>query len=144
MVPARAGDQGRGFAVVAAEVRTLAHHSAQAAKEIGRLTRGAVGDIERGTQQVQDVSRTIGDVMQGVGQIRHVMERIALASHEQVSSLAEVSSSVAHVDGMTQQNATLVEQAAAATSSLDAQARRLTLSVSVFKLAEVNTPQAGP
>ncbi|GAB3628408.1 chemotaxis protein [Pandoraea terrae] len=133
---ARAGEQGRGFAVVASEVRGLAQRSAAAAKEIKELIGSSVAMIEDGTQQMTEVSATIGQVKQAIKQVSDIVSEIAAASEEQSRGIEQVNQAVVQMDVVTQQNATLVEQAATAAQSLEEQALKLRDAVSVFKLAD--------
>ena len=136
---ARAGEQGRGFAVVASEVRSLAGRSAEAAKEIKGLIVTSVEKVETGTQLVTDAGRTMDEIVQSVRRVADVIGEITAAASEQSSGIAGVNQSIGDLDQMTQQNAALVEESAAAAESLREQAERLKQAVAVFKVNE-----AGP
>jgi methyl-accepting chemotaxis protein len=131
---ARAGEQGRGFAVVAAEVRTLAQRSAAAAKEIKVLIADSVTIIDHGAQSVNEAGASMGHIVASVRQVNEIIERISTASTEQADGIAEVNRAVGQMDDMTQQNAALVEQAAAAAESLHEQTVNLSEAVSIFKI----------
>ncbi|MFL9926461.1 Cache 3/Cache 2 fusion domain-containing protein [Herbaspirillum lusitanum] len=131
---ARAGEQGRGFAVVASEVRALAQRSAAAAKEIKELIDDSAQRVSTGSQLVQQAGATMTDVVQSVQRVTDVMTEISDASHAQSSGIEEVNQTVAQMDEHTQQNAALVEEAAAAAQSLRSQAEKLTAVVAAFKL----------
>ncbi|SMG02017.1 methyl-accepting chemotaxis protein [Burkholderia singularis] len=131
---ARAGDEGRGFAVVAGEVRNLAQRSSGAAKEIKALIDTSVERVRAGSMLVDDAGRTMSDVIGAVRRVTDIMGEIASASEEQSSGIDQASRALAQMDEVTQQNAALVEQAAAAAQSLDEQASRLRQTVSVFQL----------
>ena len=131
---ARAGEQGRGFAVVASEVRTLAQRSAAAAKEIKTLIAASVATIDGGSASVQLAGERMGDIVAAVRQVNDIIDRISSASEEQALGIAEVNQAVGQMDDVTQQNAALVEQAAAAAESLQDQAVQLSQAVSVFKI----------
>jgi methyl-accepting chemotaxis protein len=131
---ARAGEQGRGFAVVASEVRSLAQRSAQAAKEIKSLIGASVSTVEAGSRQVTEAGATMSEVVRQVGSVANLIEQISSATAEQTSGLDLVNSAVSEIDQMTQENAALVEQSAAAAESLRGQADRLVHAVSLFKL----------
>ena len=137
---ARAGEQGRGFAVVAAEVRTLAQRSAAAAREIKGLIADSVKIIEDGSASVSEAGASMGDIVASVRQVNDIIGRISVASTEQADGIAEVNKAVGQMDGMTQQNAALVEQAAAAAASLHEQTVRLARAVSIFKFDGEDAP----
>ena len=131
---ARAGEQGRGFAVVASEVRRLAGRSAPAAKEIKELINASVERVETGTQLVQDAGTTMDDIVQSVQRVTDMIGQITAASAEQSTGITQVNQAVGQLDQMTQQNAALVEESAAAAQSLHEQAAQLTQVVAVFKV----------
>jgi methyl-accepting chemotaxis protein len=141
---ARAGEQGRGFAVVASEVRNLAQRSAAAAKEIKQLIGDSVEKIGRGSKLVGEAGETMDEVVASVKRVTDIMSDIASASAEQSAGIEQVNLSIIEMDGMTQQNAALVEQAAAAFQSLQDQAAELQRVVSIFKLAEGEEAAAAP
>ncbi|MDM4765035.1 methyl-accepting chemotaxis protein [Pelomonas sp. SE-A7] len=134
---ARAGEQGRGFAVVAGEVRTLAQRSAQAAREIKALISSSVEQVEAGNRQVADAGSTMGEVVDSVRRVTQLIAEIANAVQNQTGSLSEVNTAVTQLDGMTQQNAALVEESAAASESLREQASKLAEVVARFRLKSV-------
>lgn len=131
---ARAGEQGRGFAVVASEVRSLAQRSAAAAKEIKTLIGDSVEKVEIGSKLVGQAGATIDEVVSSVRHVTDIIAEISAASQEQSNGIEAVNLAIIEMDGMTQQNAALVEQAAAAAQSLQDQASELAKVVSIFKL----------
>ena len=131
---ARAGEQGRGFAVVATEVRTLAQRSTAAAKDIKDLIQASAGTVDLGHAQVSQASATMETVVASVQQLSTIMAEIAQASDEQRSGIEQVNQAIAQMDQVTQQNAALVEEAAAAADALQEQAHELNQVVGVFKL----------
>ena len=141
---ARAGEQGRGFAVVASEVRTLAQRSAQAAREIKTLIATSVTTIDGGSVAVQQAGDSMGAIVASVQQVNAIIQRVKEASAEQASGITEVNQAVTQMDDVTQQNAALVEQAAAAAASLQDQAVKLSAAVSVFTLDERPAAPSGP
>ena len=130
---ARAGEQGRGFAVVASEVRSLAQRSAQAAKEIKGLIDTSVSKVESGTQLVADAGSTMQEIVSSVQRVSEMIGTITSSAADQSVGITQVHTAVNHLDDMTQQNAALVEQSAAAAMSLKDQASRLAQLVAVFK-----------
>ncbi|QMI05510.1 methyl-accepting chemotaxis protein IV [Citrobacter sp. RHB25-C09] len=133
---ARAGEQGRGFAVVAGEVRNLASRSAQAAKEIKGLIEESVDRVQQGSQLVGTAAQTMNEIVKSVTRVNDIMGEIASASDEQRRGIEQVAQAVSQMDQVTQQNAALVEEAAAATDQLAMQADTLSARVAVFKLEE--------
>ena len=133
---ARAGEQGRGFAVVASEVRSLAQRSAQAAKEIKALIGASVDKVEGGSRLVADAGQTMNEIVSSVQRVSHIINEITAASTEQSDGIGQVNTAVVQLDQMTQQNAALVEQSAAAADSLKDQASKLATVVGNFRLTE--------
>ncbi len=131
---ARAGEQGRGFAVVASEVRSLAQRSAQAAREIKGLIGASVDKVEAGTKLVGEAGSTMQDIVSSVQRVSDVIAEISNAAVEQTAGIGEINRAVTHLDQMTQQNAALVEESAAAAEGMREQAARLSQAVSAFRL----------
>ncbi len=140
---ARAGEQGRGFAVVASEVRSLAQRSAVAAKEIKALIDQSVARVDTGNEQVINAGKTMEQIVTSVRRVSSLVSEIAAASDEQASGIGQINVAVAQMDSVTQQNAALVEEAAAAAASLSDQAEKLTSQVRRFKLAEDRDTASG-
>lgn len=131
---ARAGEQGRGFAVVASEVRSLAQRSAAAAKEIKTLIGDSVEKVDAGSKLVNEAGMTMDEIVASVKRVTDIMSEITAASREQEAGIGQINQAIAEMDTVTQQNAALVEEAAAAAASLQDQAGNLAEVVSVFKL----------
>lgn len=133
---ARAGEQGRGFAVVASEVRNLAGRSATAAKEIKGLIKDSVAKVEEGSKLVDESGEALEKILGSVKKVSDIISEIAAASQEQSDGIVQVNRALMQMDEMTQQNASLVEEAAAASEAMGAQAEELTSLVSYFKLGK--------
>ncbi|WP_367846761.1 methyl-accepting chemotaxis protein [Rhodoferax sp. WC2427] len=131
---ARAGEQGRGFAVVASEVRSLAQRSAQAAKEIKGLIGSSVEKVESGARLVAEAGSTMSDIVQSVKRVTDIVGEITAAATEQSTGINEINRAVVNLDQMTQQNSALVEESAAAATSMREQADQLATAVAVFKV----------
>ena len=131
---ARAGEQGRGFAVVASEVRSLAQRSADAVKEISALIEESTSRVDHGVGLVKNAGETMKEIMKAVTDVRDIMSDIVSASDEQSRGISQVTQAVHEMDGVTQQNSALVQEASAASASLEDQARRLNEIVQVFRL----------
>ena len=133
---ARAGEQGRGFAVVAGEVRSLAQRSAEAAKQIKGLISDSVDKVQAGTQQVAEAGRAMNDIVAQVRRVNDLIGEISAATLEQTQGIGQVGDAVSQLDQVTQQNAALVEESAAAAESLSQQAKRLVEAVGTFRLGD--------
>jgi methyl-accepting chemotaxis protein len=131
---ARAGEQGRGFAVVASEVRSLAQRSAAAAKEIKALIDDSVHKVDAGAKLVDQAGVTMHEIVESVKRVTDIMGEITAASQEQTSGIEQVNKAITQMDHVTQQNAALVEEAAAASEAMQQQAANLAQAISVFKL----------
>ena len=136
---ARAGEQGRGFAVVAGEVRLLARRSAEAASDIKRLIQSSVNAVDGGVKHVESAGKTMQDIVNSIQRVGDIIGEITAASNEQSGGISQVNQAVGDIDRMTQQNAALVEQSAAAADSLKDQAARLAGVVQQFKLEHAST-----
>ncbi|HEY0844106.1 MAG TPA: methyl-accepting chemotaxis protein [Noviherbaspirillum sp.] len=140
---ARAGEQGRGFAVVASEVRNLAQRSASAAKEIKALIQDSVEKVGAGSRLVDQAGATMENVVTSVKRVTDIMDEIASASVEQTAGIEQINQAIVQMDQVTQQNAALVEQAAAAAEAMQDQAAHLAQAVNVFKLSSDDVPATG-
>ncbi|MYN44994.1 methyl-accepting chemotaxis protein [Pseudoduganella sp. FT93W] len=137
---ARAGEQGRGFAVVASEVRTLAHRSAAAAKEIKELIGASVERVDTGSKLVEQAGVTMTEVVASVERVTNIMGDISTAGEQQSAGIEQINQAVTEMDAVTQQNAALVEEAAAAADALKQQAAHLEQMVSIFRLDQQAVP----
>lgn len=141
---ARAGEKGRGFAVVASEVRSLAHRSADAAKEIKALIGDSVTRVDAGSRLVQDAGKTMEEIVDAVNRVTDIMTEISAAAAEQSVGIQQVNQAIVQIEGVTHQNAALVEEASAAASSMKSEAQSLARSVSMFKTSEESKPTFVP
>ncbi len=137
---ARAGEQGRGFAVVASEVRNLAQRSASSAKEIRGLIEDSVGRVEAGARLVEQAGKTMDELVGSVKRVAEIMTEIAAASHEQSSGIEQINRAITQMDTVVQMNASLVEEATAAATSMAGQATGLARAVAQFRLEEGAAP----
>jgi len=141
---ARAGEQGRGFAVVATEVRNLAQRSASAAKEIKTLIGDSVEKVDQGAKLVDQAGATMEEIVASIRRVTDIMGEISAASQEQTSGIEHINEAISQMDQVTQQNAALVEEAAAASESMQEQAGNLSQVVSIFKLNQIHVLGATP
>ncbi|WP_343730401.1 methyl-accepting chemotaxis protein [Duganella sp.] len=141
---ARAGEQGRGFAVVASEVRTLAQRSATAAKEIKQLIDESVSKVGAGARQVDEAGVTMREIVASIQRVTDIMADIQAANSEQSTGIEQINQAIIQMDQVTQQNAALVEQSAAASEAMQEQARKLAELVSVFRVEQSATALAAP
>jgi aerotaxis receptor len=139
---ARAGEHGRGFAVVASEVRSLAGRCSASAKDVAQLVQASIGNVDAGVRTSQAVGEQVRAIAVAIGDVKRVMDGIAAAASEQARGIAQVNAAVAHLDGLTQQNAALVEEAAAATAGVVDQADSIADALAMFKLAGAAQPAA--
>ena len=140
---ARAGEQGRGFAVVASEVRNLARRSADAAKEIKSLIDDSVRKVDNGSKLVHEAGQTMREIVDSIKKVSNISAEIAAASNEQSAGIEQVNQAIVQMDGVTQQNAAMVEEASAAAAALEEQARKLNEAVNIFTLAESGSGVGG-
>jgi aerotaxis receptor len=131
---ARAGEQGRGFAVVASEVRSLAQRTTVAAKEIKQLIAESAERVEVGARRTRDAQERMAEALAAVGQVSHTLQAISTAAAEQQNGIAQINEAVSHMDGLTQQNAAMVEQLAASSSGLSTQVESVNNSMRLFRL----------
>jgi methyl-accepting chemotaxis protein len=141
---ARAGEQGRGFAVVASEVRTLAQRSATAAKEIKQLIDESVSKVGDGARQVDEAGVTMREIVASIQRVADIMSDIQAASHEQTTGIEQINQAIVQMDQVTQQNAALVEESAAASEAMQDQARKLAELVSVFRVEQGSAVRPAP
>ncbi|WP_373989852.1 methyl-accepting chemotaxis protein [Duganella sp. BuS-21] len=141
---ARAGEQGRGFAVVASEVRTLAQRSATAAKEIKQLIDESVSKVGAGARQVDEAGVTMREIVSSIQRVTDIMADIQAASSEQTTGIEQINQAIVQMDQVTQQNAALVEESAAASEAMQDQARKLAELVSVFRVEQAPAALASP
>ena len=141
---ARAGEQGRGFAVVAAEVRALAQRSGAAAKEIKDLIDASTQRVADGATLAGQAGQTMRDIVDSIGRVTGIMNEIVESSREQASGIGQVNQAIVQMDGVTQQNAALVEESAAATREMHEQARALAALVEAFRVRTTSQPAPAP
>ncbi|MFL6632851.1 MAG: methyl-accepting chemotaxis protein, partial [Massilia sp.] len=141
---ARAGEQGRGFAVVAAEVRALAQRSGAAAKEIKDLIDASTQRVADGATLAGQAGQTMRDIVDSIGRVTGIMNEIVASSREQASGIGQVNQAIVQMDGVTQQNAALVEESAAATRAMHEQAQALAGLVEVFRVRTKSQPAPAP
>jgi methyl-accepting chemotaxis protein len=140
---ARAGEQGRGFAVVASEVRNLARRSADAAKDIKTLIADSASKVHNGSELVNEAGKTMGEIVNSIKKVSDISAEIAAASNEQSAGIEQVNQAIVQMDGVTQQNAAMVEEASAAAAALEEQARKLNEAVNIFTLIESKSGARG-